>query len=117
VTACDNSGPRVYEPESKRDGCCLCRCRKGKKVYCSKAKVSCKKPTAKKPTYKKATAKKVEDHPHPEDHHGAGHTRKLQSADKEIEFEVRRSSAQDALHYCTTVKFPNQCLLHSKLLQ
>ncbi len=66
----------------------LCRCRKGKKVYCSKAKVSCKKPTAKKPTYKKATPKKVEDHPHPEDHHGAGHTRKLQSAD-ETEFEVQ----------------------------
>jgi hypothetical protein len=58
-------------------------------VYCSKAKVSCKKPTAKKPTYKKPTAKKVEDHPHPEDHHGAGHTRKLQSADEEAEFEVR----------------------------
>jgi hypothetical protein len=65
-----------------RNWCCLCRCRKG-----SKAKVSCKKPTAKKPTYKKPTAKKVEDHPHPEDHHGAGHTRKLQSADEE-EFEV-----------------------------
>ena len=56
-------------------------------MYCSKAKVSCKKPTAKKPTYKKAAPKKVEDHPHPEDHHGAGHTRKLQS-DEETEVEV-----------------------------
>ena len=59
-------------------------------MYCSKAKVSCKKPTAKKPTYKKAAPKKAEDHPHPEDHHGAGHTRKLQSADQDAEFEVRR---------------------------
>ena len=79
----------MWNCESEPDWCRLCRCRKGKKVYCSKAKVSCKKPTAKKPTYKKATPKKVEDHPHPEDHHGAGHTRKLQSADQETEFEVR----------------------------
>jgi hypothetical protein len=85
-------------------------------VYCSKAKVSCKKPTAKKPTYKKPTAKKVEDHPHPEDHHGAGHTRKLQSADEQTEFEVRRISEQGykpitvLLHVCKPA-------LHAQLLQ
>jgi hypothetical protein len=54
-------------------------CRSGGKVFCRKAKVSCKKATA-----KRATARKVDDNPKA---HGAGHTRKLQS-DEDAEIEV-----------------------------